>query len=305
MLNNKNLFWKNFRLGTELQISGSFIYNGLLCLENMETFYYEEECFELLYNISVGFERLLKVAIILTEHKNTSSQEAFEKELITHNHFELLNRLKKHHKIQLGEVHNKFISLLDKFYKSARYERYNVDSVHKPSQDKRELVAFIKDGLNMELDSSFGSPSPNTCKIKKFIGKIVGKFTSQLYEIVRTECYRLEIFTYEITYGSKAFKIFIERKYDFYYERISQKEILIHLIKNGPSDKFKSIIEKIGPLPFQNLHTNKYIESILDIQKIGQLLGETEYLYQELKPDMSRLKLLESIGSEYNIEEEQ
>lgn len=28
----------------------------------METFYYEEQCFELLYNLSVGLERLMKVA---------------------------------------------------------------------------------------------------------------------------------------------------------------------------------------------------------------------------------------------------
>ncbi|MEO8149461.1 MAG: hypothetical protein ABI723_17610 [Bacteroidia bacterium] len=95
MLTNKDFFWKNFRLGTELQISGSFIYNGLYALNNMETFYYEEECFELLYNLSVGLERLMKVAVVLIEHDSTESQEEFEKTLITHNHFELLNRIKK------------------------------------------------------------------------------------------------------------------------------------------------------------------------------------------------------------------
>lgn len=99
MLNEPNLFWKNFRLGAELQISGSFIYNAIFTLENMQTFYYEEECFEFLYNISVGLERLQKIVIILLEHNEEQSQEDFEKSLITHNQLELLNRIKKKRKL--------------------------------------------------------------------------------------------------------------------------------------------------------------------------------------------------------------
>lgn len=49
-------FWKNFRLGTELSISGNFIYNGLYNFDLMSHFYYEDEAFEFLYNISVRIE---------------------------------------------------------------------------------------------------------------------------------------------------------------------------------------------------------------------------------------------------------
>jgi hypothetical protein len=73
--NDPDYFWKNFRLGTELQISGSFIYNALYTLDNMQTFYYEAECFEFLYNMSVGFERLQKIAVILLEHDKNGHQE--------------------------------------------------------------------------------------------------------------------------------------------------------------------------------------------------------------------------------------
>jgi len=89
------LFWKNFRLGTELQISGSFLYNALYFFDKMEHFYYEDECFEFLYNTSVGLERLEKIALILSEHNGEVSQQEFEKSLITHNHLELLRRIKK------------------------------------------------------------------------------------------------------------------------------------------------------------------------------------------------------------------
>mgnify|MGYP007108086072 CR=1 FL=1 len=43
MYDNPIDFWKNFRLGTELQISGSLIYNALYSLDQIEYFYYEHE----------------------------------------------------------------------------------------------------------------------------------------------------------------------------------------------------------------------------------------------------------------------
>lgn len=39
---NIDFVWKNFSLGKELDIAGSFIYNGLKALDSMETFYYED-----------------------------------------------------------------------------------------------------------------------------------------------------------------------------------------------------------------------------------------------------------------------
>ena len=130
MFKDPHLFWKNFRLGTELQIAGSFIYNAVYALENMETFYYEEECFEFFYKISVGLERLQKTAVILIEHDENQSQEEFEKSLITHNNLALLNRVKKKRKLNPGKQHNKFLALSDNFYNSARYDRYNLSFVH-------------------------------------------------------------------------------------------------------------------------------------------------------------------------------
>jgi len=54
---DRTTFWKNFNMGTELDVSGAFIYNGLEKLHKMDTFYHEQDVFEVLYNISVGIER--------------------------------------------------------------------------------------------------------------------------------------------------------------------------------------------------------------------------------------------------------
>ena len=65
---NQTEFWKNFRLGEEIQISGTFIYNGLRRFHEISKLDREDELFEFLYQLSVGLERLLKIGVVLFEH---------------------------------------------------------------------------------------------------------------------------------------------------------------------------------------------------------------------------------------------
>ena len=76
-------WWKNFALGMELDVAGAFIFNGVKRLDEVENFYYPTDIFEIFYNLSVGIERLLKVAIILVEHHDQTDMEALEKSLIS------------------------------------------------------------------------------------------------------------------------------------------------------------------------------------------------------------------------------
>jgi len=221
-------FWKSRRMGTELHISGSFIYNALFTLDQMRTFYYEEECFEFLYNASVGIERLLKIAIVLTENHKIEEQENFEESLITHNTLELINRLKKHHEINLGKPHNKFLSLIDKFYKSVRYSRFSLQSVYDKPQDKYGLISFLNESLDIEIKTEIMNSTPVDSRIRKFMGKIIGKITIQLYDIICKEADRNYTATDEVSYSSK---IFYEQEFDFEKERIAQREAFLYLIK--------------------------------------------------------------------------
>jgi hypothetical protein len=121
--------WKNFNLGEELGIAGMFIYNGLRRFHEARSLDHTDEIFEFFYNLSVGFERLLKVAVVLLEHEETTNQEELEKSLITHNHLELLNRIKARAKLNLGDPQIALLSLLGKFYTSHRYDRFSLNSV--------------------------------------------------------------------------------------------------------------------------------------------------------------------------------
>ena len=52
------VFWKN--LIWKLIGRRRLIYNGLKAFDDLENFYYEDEIFEILYNLSAGIERLEK-----------------------------------------------------------------------------------------------------------------------------------------------------------------------------------------------------------------------------------------------------
>jgi len=60
-------FWENFNLGEEVSISGAFIYNGLRRFHELKNLDYTDEVFEVFYYLSVGLERLLKIAVVLLE----------------------------------------------------------------------------------------------------------------------------------------------------------------------------------------------------------------------------------------------
>ena len=123
-------FWKNFRLGEEIGVSGAFIYNGMRRFHEIQMLDFTDEVFEFLYNLSVGFERLLKITVVLLEHYDTIDQKKLENSLITHNHLDLLARVKKHTSINLATPHNDFLRLLGSFYKSLRYDRFTLSSVY-------------------------------------------------------------------------------------------------------------------------------------------------------------------------------
>ena len=144
--------------------------------------------------------------------------------------------------------------------------------------------------------------TPVTSRIRKFIGKIIGKFTTQLYAIVKEEAYRNRTFTYEIAYSSKAFKIFMAEEFDFTNERIVQRESLLHLLKSDLNKNIASFIKEIPQINMGDFNTNKYIQSVFKYEKDRQVMGEIQYLYEEDKPDMKRLEELAALGSEVNFD---
>ena len=294
-------YWKNFNLGAELDIAGRFLYNGIRFFHEARTFVQEEDTFEFLYSTSVGIERLLKIAVILTEHDQWDDQEAFEQSLITHSHQDLVRRLKQHHTLNYGGIHNEFIEILSRFYKSQRYGRYSLASVTAPAQEREDLNAFLSKHLNIEIDTqSFFGVTRNEARHKKFIGKVISKIALPIFKTIRSQAVRLNIYTYEIEYGSKASKIFQFEDFDFSKEDILQTELLAYFMSPKSTGSNAKFLRDIEALSFDPALEAEYIGALRsDVRKL-QTMDELEELYREEVDNFSsRTEMLGAASSEH------
>lgn len=290
-------FWKNFNLGTELQVSGNFIYNSLSIFDKMETFYHEEEIFEFLYNLSVGIERLLKINVILIEHSDDINQERFFESIRNHNHQGLIQRIQENYTLKKSKPKGRLIQILSNFYNEMRYDRFTNKEPLRYDKEKQILIEFINKYLNIEIKNEFLNVTKNQIQIKKFIGETVKSIVTEQYGILREEAHRLGIFVYEIRYHSKAYKIFIMEQFDFEFENRIQKEVLIKLI-NDDNSPLKEFLKEIKPLDFDNYDDNFYIKCILNRLTALNLDGELDILYEETENLEERIEFLDCMGND-------
>ena len=305
-MNSKELHWKNFSLGSELQIAGTFIYNGLLVFDEIETFYREHEVFECLYQLSVGVERLVKIAVILLEHESDMNQEDYENSLRTHTHEELVRRIRKKHKMDLNPNCNKLLSLLGNFYNSMRYARYGIASIDEHREERQAFVAFLSDISKTEIKVGLPYSTPNNEKLKRKLGNLVGKICIDTYAIIKKQAARLRIFTDEIEHYSKAYKIFLQCDYTFEKERILQKELLVFLKHNKDGD-WDRLVGTIKPLQFDPALSTDYAKALFRIRHTGDSLDELEQICEDEPQPRTRYKALDLIdqsGWEYRDEED-
>ncbi len=298
----KDVFWKNFNLGKELDISGSFIYNGLRSVEEMEHLYFEEESFLFLYNISVGIERLLKVAIILMEHDGIIDQKKFEDSLRTHNHQKLIQRIVKRSKtINLEKKHNRFLEILSDFYQNMRYDRFVLDNAESYDKEKKALQNFITKEIGIDFSKdSMMIVTPVGKEIKQLLGNTIGKIASQIYSIIKQETQRLNIYTEEIRTDSKAYKIFIRQEYDFLSENRLWKEILIYAINSNEKNGLIDLLKQQKSVAFDNGSMNDYFQCFSSPIKQLEFLDELDYFYEdefESSEKKRRFELLDAIAN--------
>lgn len=290
--------YKNFNMGTEIDIAGIFIYNGIKELDSMESLYYESEVFSFLYPISVGIERLQKVLIVLGENISEEEVEEFEKSLITHSHQDLQNRIKKHVDIKFNAKQNSFLQVLNNFYKNCRYERFNVRGRY--NLEKRILIDYIKNNLSNKTIDEYWLDN----EIKEFLGRIIGSIARNYYDNIYKLASNQNLYTYELRSGSKAGKIFLSQlkknslQEQVVNEQISLKEFLVFLINTTNGNNFYKFIKEIEPLEFDIALANSYLESICKGNIPSELVSEVEYLYSESGYSKDRIEMINCIGND-------
>lgn len=298
---NPNYKWKNFRLGSELQIAGSFIYNALNSFDRMLNLYYEEECFEFLYNASVGIERLQKILLILLENVQPENQPQFEESLITHSHLELMDRINTLIKVKPLGPHVKFLSILTEFYYHTRYSRYKMVSAFEEGPDRFALVNFIQEELGVVIDNDSLMPTHLDKRMKKFISNLIGKIASTYYDAIECEARKYNMYTYELTSGSKAYKIFRCKEYDFEKERLLKRELLNFLFHLDEKDGLIKLIKEIQPLPFDIPNTDDIVKTLIYDRIDHFMMDELEHIYEENPFDKERFEAINILGEGYDF----
>lgn len=291
-------FWKNFRLGEELAISGNFIYDGLRRFHEMKRLDHDEELFDFLYHVSVGLERLTKIAIVLCEHKATTDQEVLEKSLITHNLNDLIARLKTSSPINLGKSHNGLISILTTFYNSLRYDRFTLASSFSGRKERKAMVGWLEKSLNITLDHGntlFGIDNPERCR--KFVRRTILKISRQIYEVIQKEARRLNLYTYELRHASKAESVFL-REVDIANEDILWKELLVFFMNTRSSSGYLRFLREIEPLDFDPALADEYLACFSSDSAKAMVMDELEHHYSELEGgSRSRLETMAIINA--------
>lgn len=290
--------WKNFELGDEIGVSGTFIYNGLRRFHEMKSLEFTDELFEFLYDLSVGIERLIKIAIVLYEHCDTIDQEELEKSLITHNHLELLARLKKHTEIKLGSPQIELLGLLSTFYKSHRYDRFSLSSVYDSRKERQAIFQFLGKHLDIEFSdetSFFGNP--NDDRYRRFIRRTTLSISRVIFEIINKQAHSLNLYTYELRHGSKAESVFL-REVDISNEDVLWKELLVFFINTKSSAGYLEFLRSIEPLEFDPALVGDYLECFQSDSGKAFVMDELEHLYEETVNDFGeRLEMMRVIGS--------
>lgn len=304
---NATDFWKNFRLGEEIHISGTFIYNGLRRFHEMSKLDIDNELFEFLYELSVGLERLLKIAIVLFEHTEVGDQEALEQSLITHNHLDLVARLRPHADLGIGTPHNDLLSLLSNFYKTLRYDRFSLSSAYRGAKEAKAVQGLLAKHLRIEFPaerSFFGID--NDDRYRKFIQRTVHKIAQNTYGIIENRARELNLYTYELRNASKAQSVFL-RKVDISDEDVLWKELLIFFMNVEPSTGYLKLLKETRPLDFDPALVAEYLSCFRSDASKADVIDELEHHYQEMGKEQrkERLERMSAIGSDLYFTEDE
>ena len=287
--------YKNFNMGTELDISGEFIFDGINVLNQMKSINDHASLFSFLYHTAVGIERLQKIIIVLFEAVDFDNHEEFEKSLITHSHTKLHERICGCIDPKLNPRENRFLQMLTSFYNSARYDRFNLNSQF--AKEREVFRAFLTDQMAdiIEHHPFDENDILITPRIREMLGRTIGSISKKYYELVRAGCTKAGTFTYEIRVNSKAEKVFLSTynknslQMQKITEKIALKELLIYLRNTSDRHGLIHCIDNIEALDFDHYPVHlcymlmeELINENIDCIEFGRKFSE---LYEMIDED--------------------
>jgi len=256
--------------------------------------------FTSLYQASQGIERLLKIAIQLIwyDKQNNDEKQAVEKLLLSHNHLAMTDFIEKKENFRLRQSCKGFMAALYDFYKYARYNRFSFSR-----DDRLELTMIQNLGKDID-DDDFDK------KIKHRYGRLLGKTSQSLFELIKDLAYRLNIYVYELNHDSVARYAFYSYFGSDLYEVLkriekAKRELIWYLMSTGVESKLNKSNEVHPLLEFgENYSRKDLIDSLINGSNDNMLYDFIDYEYGELAGEdkeswKKRLDFVDLITNKY------
>ncbi len=295
-------FVKNFALNKEVGIAGKFIYDGMRDLNCALNYMDTDNIFGFLYKISVGIERLQKIAYILLKNPTEEEYPEIEKEIITHSHTGLQEKISTLTSIKLNAHQEAFLHLLTNFYNSSRYDRFNFST--QLDNELQLFLNYVKDRLQIKIEMDYLFVPQIDKKVKNFIGRVILGLAQTLYNIIRSQADSIGLYTHEVAADSKSMKVFLSSsdknslQEQIIDEHIAFKEFLIFLLNTTETSGLYDFMKTIKPLNLDIAMIQEYISEFVHGEFPQQLIDEIEFAYSENDIDIkNRLEMIDCIGN--------
>lgn len=302
-------------LGEELDVAGAFLYAGIRELHETGHFHFPEDTFLIQYNLSVGLERVFKVAILLSESskgRDLKSAVSGLKKKEGHDLIALMQRLDRVHTLDLrkSQSHLGLLEVLTAFYRRNRYGRYEVlargttkDNASSYRHDTGiGFLDFINDELQLgyKLGNPF-SPWPNTNEVRRWLGHQIKEIVDELYSIICMEARELGIRTGELRVDSKACWTFGGGALDFLREESIKKELILFLMNPTVSSRYIDKLRSAEPLGLPPDRAADYIKALLRYPSFSDIEDEVEDCELPEEAARDRRMFLEIMDTEHYV----
>lgn len=280
-------YFKNFNIGKEIDLAGTFAYNALSILNTTQDVYLNDQIFMFLYNASVSVERMQKYVLFMYGNYNGSEFEQFAETIKNHNHQNLQCKINSFTKKKLSEEQNALLILLRNFYANGRYSNYSMDGA---SDYKSALEDFVKQYYDTSMVKThfFTKDTYISEEAKERIGRTLGKLLCYYYDLVKEKAHELNLYTYELRSGSPAERVFLNAFPKSSLQAISTSErnalaeLIVYLITNKDSTGYLNYVRDLEPLNLDPHLVPEYLADIMTRQIPQSLVDEVETIYEDM-----------------------
>lgn len=263
--------FKSMQMSKELNFAGDFIYESAKKTMQLENAHDDFTINAILYNGSIGVERLQKIYLLLCEYVSHEEPLKFH----THNLIILENDVYSESNEKLFKNGIKLISMFVEYYSDYRYGNFDLETKEKTLNNL--FTSFLRT-INKKTNFDFILTPIDFERYKKFYIDTLGKVANHYYKLIRNKACDLGIYTYELSSLSNSTRVFSlgndKTLYDeMVLEQEAIKELLLYFYKTHSDCNVFKAFNELDPLEFDDYMMNDFL-TLLENGKTNHTLTD-------------------------------